>query len=538
MSGCLVVPYGLYGKSSAINSGPGPADLPYLCHNGSMHFDAFAFSALSILLVMLAIGLGTVAYFLIRWIRSLAASARGRARQGSAEAEAQTEGRGRPTNRRSLSDAVWWWKHNRKHRRRGGGGSDRGDGPDDDSDDFDDDSDDDERPGGKQEDDLAPSAITILSTIDAATMVVDEDDDIVRSSPQVYQLGLARNDSVCNEELLEAIHQVRGSGERKIFDLVTHTPDDMALPARVGAALPALPAIGGEKGPASISAEASPAALAPSDLSEEDRQLQLVARRNWLTVTVRQISAHLVLVLVQDKSQERRFARIRDDFVTNISQQLLVPAQALEKLGADLNRDIEEGKMDKAILQKDARTVTQESQHLNHLVADLLILLKAQEDLVPSPENRMEVAPLLQEAAADLKASAATKNIRIDVRCQEGLFIHADKEEMVAALEKLVDNAIRYSPFHSDVVLTSSRSPDGRSALIRVIDHGQGMDKEDQKRIFERFYRGKNQNERTADGVGLGLAIVKHVALTHHGSVGVWSAPRQGSTFTVALPLA
>ena len=53
-----------------------------------MHFDAFAFSALSILLVMLAIGLGTVAYFLIRWIRSLAASARGRARQGSAEAEA------------------------------------------------------------------------------------------------------------------------------------------------------------------------------------------------------------------------------------------------------------------------------------------------------------------------------------------------------------------------------------------------------------------------------------------------------------------
>ena len=235
-----------------------------------MHFDAFAFSALSILLVMLAIGLGTVAYFLIRWIRSLAASARGRARQGSAEAEAQTEGRGRPTNRHSLSDAVWWWKHNRKHRRRGGGGSGRGDGPDDDSDDFDDDSDDDERPGGKQEDDLAPSAITILSIIDAATMVVDEDDDIVRSSPQVYQLGLARNDSVCNEELLEAIHQVRGSGERKIFDLVTHTPDDMALPARVRAALPALPAIGGEKGPASISAEASPAALAPSDLSEED----------------------------------------------------------------------------------------------------------------------------------------------------------------------------------------------------------------------------------------------------------------------------
>lgn len=498
-----------------------------------MHFDAFAFSTLAIFLVMLAIGLGAVACFLTRWIRSLAASARGGAKRGSAEAE--TEGHDRSASRRSLSDAVWWWKHNRKYRHRGGGGGGWGDGPDDDSDDFDDDPDDDEGSGRDQEDDLAPSAITILSTIDAATMVVDEDDDIVRSSPQVYQLGLARNDSVCNEELLEAIHQVRGSGERKIFDLVTHTPDDMALPAQAGASLPG---IVGDGDPVLTSAEVSAAAVAPSDLSEEDRQLQLVARRNWLTVTVRQISARLVLVLVQDKSQERRFARIRDDFVTNISQQLLIPAQVLEKLGADLNRDIEEDKVDKAILQKDARTVTQESQHLTHLVADLLILLKAQEDLVPSPENRMEVAPLLQESAADLKASAAAKNIRINVRCQEGLFIHADKEEMVAALEKLVDNAIRYSPFHSDVVLTSSQSPDGRSALIRVIDHGQGMDKEDQKRIFERFYRGRNQNERTADGVGLGLSIVKHVALTHHGSVGVWSAPRQGSTFTLALPLA
>ncbi|MFR6530838.1 MAG: ATP-binding protein [Bifidobacterium pseudocatenulatum] len=60
----------------------------------------------------------------------------------------------------------------------------------------------------------------------------------------------------------------------------------------------------------------------------------------------------------------------------------------------------------------------------------------------------------------------------------------------------------------------------------------------EQSRIFERFYRGDNQNDHSGDGIGLGLAIVKHVALTHHGSASVWSSPGQGSTFALVLPLA
>ena len=86
--------------------------------------------------------------------------------------------------------------------------------------------------------------------------------------------------------------------------------------------------------------------------------------------------------------------------------------------------------------------------------------------------------------------------------------------------------------------MSAVKSKDGEQAVIRVIDQGVGIAKKDQARIFERFYRGSSQSERTADGVGLGLAIVKHVALTHHGDVSVWSAPGQGSTFSLTLPLA
>ena len=83
-----------------------------------------------------------------------------------------------------------------------------------------------------------------------------------------------------------------------------------------------------------------------------------------------------------------------------------------------------------------------------------------------------------------------------------------------------------------------SSSQEGGHASVSVIDRGCGIPKAEQERVFERFYRGSEQNERTAHGIGLGLAIVKHVALTHHGNVTVWSVPGQGSTFTMSLPLA
>ncbi len=75
-------------------------------------------------------------------------------------------------------------------------------------------------------------------------------------------------------------------------------------------------------------------------------------------------------------------------------------------------------------------------------------------------------------------------------------------------------------------------------ALLSVLDRGCGIAQKEQSRIFERFYRGGNQNGHSEEGIGLGLAIVKHVALTHHGSASVWSAPGQGSTFTLELPVA
>ena len=128
--------------------------------------------------------------------------------------------------------------------------------------------------------------------------------------------------------------------------------------------------------------------------------------------------------------------------------------------------------------------------------------------------------------------------VQLNIKGDDDLVINGEADQIDSAVTKLIENAIGYSKENGVVSVSASKDKDGDRAVIRVIDQGTGIAKKDQARIFERFYRGVEQSNRTADGVGLGLAIVKHVALTHHGDVTVWSAPGQGSTFSLTLPLA
>ncbi|MCT6899753.1 MAG: HAMP domain-containing histidine kinase, partial [Bifidobacterium sp.] len=240
-----------------------------------------------------------------------------------------------------------------------------------------------------------------------------------------------------------------------------------------------------------------------------------------------------------------RFVRTRDAFMTNVSEQMLKPVQALEELAAQLKNTSHLEGDDPELLRshlrsvsKDASSVQRYSAYLGHVLKDLLLLIRAQERIKPSRENVLDVAEQIRAVVQDEQDRADQAHVTLRWRCDRPLTIHGDGQQIRVALAKLVENAISYSPSGSTVSLVAQASKDGNYGIIRVVDHGRGISKTDQDRIFERFYRADNQNEETAVGIGLGLAIVKHVALTHHGSVTVWSAPGEGSTFTLMLPLA
>ena len=348
---------------------------------------------------------------------------------------------------------------------------------------------------------LDQSVQSLLAILPSASLIIDAHGEVVRANPQAYRLGIVRDDSIVEDAVAHAVERTRLDGVRRRFDLETETPERY------------LPADG-------------PALAPPAG----------VRRPNWLKVTVGRLDRRFVVVLIDDVSEAIRFSQIRDSFIVNVSEQLLGPTEALGALADELDRGGDHP--DPARVRRAAGEVRTAGAHLNHMVSDLLLLIKAQEPVTPSAANRLNLMEQVEAVCASLRDLCARSGVTVRADGDRTLDVNGEAGQIRTALTKLLENAVEYSPRGGTVGVSVGAENGGREAVVRVIDQGRGIPKAEQERIFERFYRGSDQKGREGDGVGLGLSIVKHVALTHHGTVGVWSAPGQGSTFSLTLPTA
>lgn len=369
------------------------------------------------------------------------------------------------------------------------------------------------------DDTLDDATNALLSMLPLASIVVDEHDEVIRAHPSAYSLGVVRDDVIIEDSVLQAVREVRSFGGKKQFDLTTTTTT-----AYVAQHTP-------KAGKLSTRQAAKQALIGQQPAS---KPTATVSRPNWLKVIVGKLSDNLVVVLISDVSESVRFSRVRDSFITNVSEQLLKPTQSLEQL-ADI---VEQGGTSQQDVERNAMQLRQSCSRLEHMISDLLLLIKAQKPILPTTDNRINVMDPVRVVVNSHREVAAQRNITIDMKGDESLEINGEAEQIQAALAKLVENAITYSKDGSTINVVAKANEGGTEAVISVLDRGVGIAIGEQSRIFERFYRGDNQNDHSGDGIGLGLAIVKHVALTHHGSASVWSSPGQGSTFALVLPLA
>lgn len=367
------------------------------------------------------------------------------------------------------------------------------------------------------DDTLDDATNALLSMLPLASVVVDEHDEVIRAHPSAYALGVVRDDAIAEETVLRAVHEVRSCGGNKQFDLTTTT--QYVAPQVPKAGKPTTREI---------------ARQALIGQSNPNTSGATVSRPNWLKIIVGKLNENLMVVLISDVSESVRFSQVRDSFITNVSEQLLEPTQSLEQL-ADI---VERGGASQQDVERNATQLRQSCSRLEHMISDLLLLIKAQEPILPTADNRINVMEQVQAVVQAHLDMAAQRGITIVTGGDESLCINGEADQIQAALAKLVENAITYSKDGSTINVVAKANEEGTEAVISVLDRGAGIVIGEQSRIFERFYRGDNQNDHSGDGIGLGLAIVKHVALTHHGSASVWSSPGQGSTFTLVLPLA
>jgi signal transduction histidine kinase len=177
-----------------------------------------------------------------------------------------------------------------------------------------------------------------------------------------------------------------------------------------------------------------------------------------------------------------------------------------------------------------------ETSRLDRLVTRLLESQRVQSGKRTYTFESCSLNQLVERSVSKFRAQADAKEIQVDLDMPATpVSVVADEVAIAAAIDNLLDNAIRYSPQRTAVSVSLSRV--GPDAVLVLRDRGIGIDESDLPHIFDRFYRGRRGDRYNVRGTGLGLALVKAAADAHGGSVEVTSTPGEGSSFRLRLPL-
>ena len=173
-------------------------------------------------------------------------------------------------------------------------------------------------------------------------------------------------------------------------------------------------------------------------------------------------------------------------------------------------------------------------ERMNRLSDQLLLLSEGSQD--QAKWSVVDMASLLEEVTREFSANAAAAGVGLELEsAPEEMLVRGDSLYLKQAIINLVDNAIKYNRPEGTVKVLAQ--VEDSQLVLQVQDSGIGISQADQQRIFDRFYRVDKSRSRSQGGSGLGLAIVKKIVEGHGGTISVESAPGEGSTFRIMLPL-
>ena len=228
--------------------------------------------------------------------------------------------------------------------------------------------------------------------------------------------------------------------------------------------------------------------------------------------------------------------RARDDFVSNVSHELRTPLTSI--IGyLELAQDEVEDSGLTGTIPHAVEVAQRNSERLLSLVSDLLTAASGSVALDP---RLISAAELIGAGLRSASPRADAGGVVLAAEHAPGLMLQADPGRLAQVLDNLLSNAIKYSPAGSTVTVRSWLEPGSgsrpRTAYLQVQDTGMGMDDDDQRELFTKFFRTGAVRRAGIPGAGLGLAITKNIVEAHGGSISLVSAPGRGSTFTVCLP--
>lgn len=254
----------------------------------------------------------------------------------------------------------------------------------------------------------------------------------------------------------------------------------------------------------------------------------------WVLGSINQSkSTNEFILVVHDITQLRKLDAMRRDFISNVSHELRTPVSVIMANSETLLNGALDNKKDAEMF---SNAILHNAQRLSEMVSDLIDLSRIEYGELNLNFEKINLNQIISKSIDSLRALSSKKNIQFVFEKDDEFFVKADQLALERILVNFIDNAIKYSPINSNIVIKSIDRID--HIEINIIDSGDGIDDNDKELIFGRFFRTAQARASDATGSGLGLAIVKNLVSSLNGDVGLKNADTGGSNFWFTVPKA
>jgi len=248
---------------------------------------------------------------------------------------------------------------------------------------------------------------------------------------------------------------------------------------------------------------------------------------------VRREDLGIAMVIIEDITQKRVAEVARNSFLGQAAHELRTP---LTNIQLYVENALEDCKKDPQATAKCLNVINEESRRLERVVSQILSVSEIETGSLHLKRDDVRLDVLLEMLKVDYEPQAQDKQITLQFNLPPKLpVLQADRDKISLALHNLLGNALKYTPNKGLVTVNAAVNTD--HICVEVIDTGIGVSADDVEKIFDRFYRAKDQRVANITGSGLGLPIAREVIRLHGGDISVKSELNKGSTFILTLPI-
>jgi PAS domain S-box-containing protein len=292
-------------------------------------------------------------------------------------------------------------------------------------------------------------------------------------------------------------------------------------------------------------------ALHPDDREARDREVEAAPKKGALNYEARVVhpdkTVHWIKVFgkvlydqkktpvkmygtVIDITDQKLMEIRKNQFIAVASHELKTPLTSVKAYAQLLKSTYQESPDN--FLRNGLQKVDNQVTKMIRLVSDLLDISKIETEKFPLHKSNFDLDELVQEVVSDMQVTVSSHKINIDIAGPLPVF--ADREKISQVLTNFLSNAVKYSPGQKEVLIKAEKQ--GEWIRVLVLDRGIGIRPAEQRKIFERFYRSKFNDNISFSGFGIGLYISAEIVRRHDGEIGVISEYNKGAEFYFSLP--